>query len=229
MNGRSISAAGIVAVLALAGCGDRAAQQGANETGTKNRAAVAQPVQPTPAPRSIMQPSVIPEPTPTPTPPEPVSRTIPFPDGGSQLDDAAKAMLDQLIANPTTASGGMIVLRGSSDSAGSDEDNLVTSRKRAEAVAAYLKAKGIAPDRLTIIALGEGRPAAPNVKLDGSDNPDGRARNRRVDIVVSPGVKAAGDAAQANADGGERSSTTVSSPPIPAGGPSPSRDDRIGR
>jgi OOP family OmpA-OmpF porin len=42
-----------------------------------------------------------------------------------------------------------------------------------------------------VIALGEARPVAPNANLDGSDNPGGRARNRRVDITVSPGEQPA--------------------------------------
>ena len=63
----------------------------------------------------------------------------------------------------------------------------MASKKRAEAVAHYLEKHGVAKDRITVIALGEGRPIAPNAKLDGSDDPEGRARNRRVDISVTPG------------------------------------------
>ena len=61
------------------------------------------------------------------------------------------------------------------------------SKRRAEAVAHYLEKHGVARDRLTIVALGEDRPVAPNANLDGSDNPEGRAKNRRVDLTVSPG------------------------------------------
>ena len=140
----------------------------------------------TPTPRSIMQPNVIDKPI-LPPPPMPISETVGFPDGGAKLDDAAKQQLDQLASDPVTASGGPIVLRGSSDSRGSDADNKAVSKRRAEAVAAYLESKGIAKERMSIIALGEDRPVAPNAKLDGSDNPEGRARNRRVDVTVTPG------------------------------------------
>ena len=58
------------------------------------------------------------------------------------------------------------------------------SRLRAEAVRDYLTDKGIAEERITVIALGDGRPAAPNVTLDGSDDPEGRRQNRRVDIEI---------------------------------------------
>lgn len=193
MTGRRIStimAMAIVFAALLAGC-DRGPRRGADETVTNNSASAAgRIVEPTPPARSIMQPSVIPEPAPTPPPLARISETIYFAEGGFQLDDAARAVLDQLIANPTMASGGAIILRGSSDSAGSDRDNIDMSRKRGEAVAAYLTAKGIAPERMTVIALGEGRAIAPNVNLDGSDNSDGRARNRRVDIAVVPGASA---------------------------------------
>jgi outer membrane protein OmpA-like peptidoglycan-associated protein len=33
--------------------------------------------------------------------------------------------------------------------------------------------------------LGESRPRAPNVNADGSDNPDGRRQNRRVEITIA--------------------------------------------
>lgn len=228
MTGRQISMAAMTAALAamLAGCRDQETQPGADKSVTNRPTpTVRHDVEPAPTARSIMQPSVIPEPEPTPPPLAPVSETIHFAAGGPRLDDAAKAALDQLIANPTTASGGAIILRGSSDSAGSDRDNLITSRKRGEAVAAYLEEKGIARGRLTIIALGEGRPVAPNINLDGSDNPEGRARNRRVDITVNPGSIAAA------ADGSKEAEADGSEPPMPAQPPrsDPAANDPVRR
>ena len=49
----------------------------------------------------------------------------------------------------------------------------------------YLVEKGVAKDRITLIAIGEGRPVAPNVREDGSDDPEGQAKNRRVDVTVA--------------------------------------------
>lgn len=183
-----------LAALALAGCQQETAPAGnaatpgnktvfAAPTPTPTPAAVASA---TPSPRSIMQPDVIAEPI-APPPPMPFNATIGFPEGGAKLDTAASQALDAVIANPVTATGGAIVLRGSSDSRGSDADNKAASKKRAEAVAQYLEAHGVAKDRVTVIALGEDRPVAPNANLDGSDNPAGRAKNRRVDLTVSPG------------------------------------------
>ncbi|MBB4049465.1 MULTISPECIES: OmpA family protein [Sphingomonas] len=133
--------------------------------------------------KSIIRPDI--EPTPTPTPrPEPIERTIPFPAKGAQPDQVGLAVLDTLVTDPTFQLGGPITLWGHSDSSGSDAANLVSSRHRAEAVRDYLVKKGTSPDRITVIAMGEARPIAPNRKLDGSDDPEGRDKNRRVDIKV---------------------------------------------
>ena len=136
------------------------------------------------AAKSILRPEIV-EPEPTPPPLEPIQRTISFATSGMALDDDARQALDALLADPVVAAGGRITLRGHSDSRGHDGDNLVASRKRAAAVQAYLVDKGVAADRITLVALGEARPTAPNAKPDGSDDPEGRAKNRRVEIDVA--------------------------------------------
>jgi OOP family OmpA-OmpF porin len=139
--------------------------------------------EPEEAKKSIIRPDV--EPSPTPTPPaEPVELTVPFPAKGAQPDPAGIALLDTLAADPVLALGGPITIWGHSDSSGSDASNLIASRKRAEAARDYLVKRGVAAERITVIALGEARPIAPNRKLDGSDDPEGRDKNRRVEIKV---------------------------------------------
>lgn len=151
------------------------------------------------AAQSIMQPKVIaesppePAPTPSPTPAAPTGVTIRFARGAA-LDAAGEAALDRLLADPALPAGAAFVLRGHSDSPGSDAANLVTSRRRATAVADYLADKGVARERMAVIALGERRPVAPNAQLDGSDDPEGRAKNRRVDVEVVPPAPAAAPA-----------------------------------
>lgn len=145
-----------------------------------NAAAAAEPEE---SKKSIIRPDV--EPSPTPTPPaEPVELTVPFPAKGAQPDPAGMALLDRLVADPVFALGGPITIWGHSDSSGSDASNLIASRKRAEAARDYLVQKGVAAERITVIALGEARPIAPNRKLDGSDDPEGRDKNRRIEIKV---------------------------------------------
>jgi outer membrane protein OmpA-like peptidoglycan-associated protein len=133
--------------------------------------------------RSILRPEVA-EPE---EPPriEPAEAVIGFGATPMKLDDAARESLDALIATPAMAAGGPITLRGHSDSRGADGDNKVASRIRAELVRDYLIEKGVAKDRISLIAIGEGRPLAPNVKPDGSDDPEGQAKNRRVEVTVA--------------------------------------------
>ena len=45
---------------------------------------------------------------------------------------------------------------------------------------------GVARERITVIALGEQRPVAPNAHLDGTPDEEGRARNRRVTVTIAP-------------------------------------------
>ena len=74
-------------------------------------------------------------------------------------------------------------LEGHTDSVGSDDYNDDLSQKRAKSVAAWLVHRGgVAPARITTRGFGEARPVAPNTKPDGSDNPDGRQKNRRVEL-----------------------------------------------
>ena len=75
-------------------------------------------------------------------------------------------------------------VEGHTDSKGSDAYNQRLSQRRAEAVVKYLSGKGIDRSRLESTGLGEGRPIAPNQNPDGSDNPIGRAKNRRTEFHV---------------------------------------------
>jgi len=167
--------------------------------------------------RSIMRPSVVPEAEPAPPPPKPIHAVVAFGYSTTRLDDAARSQLDALAKTPEVAGGGAIILRGSTDSHGSDERNRVVSARRARMVADYLAEQGVARDRMTIVALGEDRPVAPNANLDGSDDPQGRSRNRRVDITVEPVIlnpdKAPVGAAAPAADQAERPGAEGEGPP----------------
>lgn len=115
----------------------------------------------------------------------PLNESIGFADGGSELSAAAQAQLDGLLEQPQFAESWPITLGGHSDAGGNDEVNTRISRERAQAVAAYLIGRGIADDRITIIAFGEQNPVAPNALPDGETNERGRARNRRVDLMIA--------------------------------------------
>jgi peptidoglycan-binding protein ArfA len=72
-----------------------------------------------------------------------------------------------------------VAINGYADSTGNTSLNVPLSEQRAQTVAAYLEAHGVPGDRLTTTGFGSANPVAPN----GTD--DGRAQNRRVEIVVS--------------------------------------------
>jgi outer membrane protein OmpA-like peptidoglycan-associated protein len=73
-----------------------------------------------------------------------------------------------------------IVVQGYTDSQGSTSFNQELSQRRADAVRTYLVSHGMAADRITAQGFGPGNPVADNA------SPEGRADNRRVEIVVQP-------------------------------------------
>lgn len=81
--------------------------------------------------------------------------------------------------------GGAIKVVGHTDGRGDDAYNDQLSRRRAQAVADWLRGDGGHAERsFEVEGRGKHEPAAPNAKPDGSDDPEGRARNRRVEVVI---------------------------------------------
>lgn len=80
---------------------------------------------------------------------------------------------------------GKVTVEGYTDSKGSEKVNLDMSQRRADAVKSWLvKKKNIPEKMITTQGFGEANPVAPNTNPDGSDNPEGRQQNRRVQITV---------------------------------------------
>ncbi|WP_313646907.1 flagellar protein MotY [Pseudomonas sp.] len=102
-----------------------------------------------------------------------------FPGGGLELDANARARLDVILdylkADPTV---NHIELNGHSDNSGNRLTNRDTSRRRALAVADYLKAHGVPEEQIVVRFHGERYPL---VKNNSAAN---RARNRRVNIEL---------------------------------------------
>jgi outer membrane protein OmpA-like peptidoglycan-associated protein len=85
------------------------------------------------------------------------------------------------------------MIQGYTDSVGNDDYNLKLSKRRANAVADYLKAEGVASSRMTVEGFGEAAPRFDNATKEG------QAGNRRVEIGVSANKQMIEDAkAQAN-------------------------------
>ncbi len=78
----------------------------------------------------------------------------------------------------------VVEISSHTDSVGSNEYNIELSQKRAESVVNYLLDKGIPNDQLSAKGYGEEQPIAPNSNPDGSDNEEGRAKNRRTEFRI---------------------------------------------
>lgn len=101
------------------------------------------------------------------------------------LKPEGEAALTQF-ANKLKAQGGtyQIVIEGHTDSIGTDAYNFNLSQRRANRVKSFLSGLGIPNSSMNAIGKGEGEPVAPN-EIDGKDNPEGRAKNRRVVLTVT--------------------------------------------
>jgi outer membrane protein OmpA-like peptidoglycan-associated protein len=89
------------------------------------------------------------------------------------------AKLDQ-IAEALKGKEQPIVVYGHTDTVGTHENNMLLSQRRADSVRAYLLTKGIPQDLLTAQGMGPDAPVADNGSIEG------RAQNRRVEIIVKP-------------------------------------------
>jgi outer membrane protein OmpA-like peptidoglycan-associated protein len=80
---------------------------------------------------------------------------------------------------------GTVRIAGYTDAKGSEAYNLPLSERRAMAVETWFKTQGNLKD-LSFVTQGFGakNPVAPNTKPDGSDDPEGRQKNRRVEIII---------------------------------------------
>lgn len=110
---------------------------------------------------------------------EMIRLNIKYEAGSTEPDEDSKVTLDDIAYRLTVYSNVKIEINGYTDALGSSRANLKISQKRAEAVMEYLKAKGIAPERMVAKGYGEDEKyfVAPN------DTPEGRQKNRRVEIV----------------------------------------------
>jgi outer membrane protein OmpA-like peptidoglycan-associated protein len=79
-----------------------------------------------------------------------------------------------------------VAIEGHTDGKGNDAYNQTLSQRRADSVKTWLAGSGgVEASRLTTRGFGRTKPVAPNTKPDGSDDPDGRQKNRRVEITIT--------------------------------------------
>ncbi|MDX1516435.1 MAG: OmpA family protein [Woeseiaceae bacterium] len=96
------------------------------------------------------------------------------------LRPAAQPALDRLVNFARNCRRGRILIVGHTDSMGAESYNLWLSRSRAQAIANYLVARGVAADRLLVEGRGSAEPLTTN------DTRAGRARNRRIEFRWQP-------------------------------------------
>ncbi|HLK09896.1 MAG TPA: OmpA family protein [Candidatus Binatia bacterium] len=134
---------------------------------------VCDPVKPPPPPPPVAQ---------APPPPPPPQKIVELhgpefdfdkatlrPEGRHKVDEAVRVLKE----NP----GMRVAINGYTDGVGTEAYNLKLSERRARAVADYMVSQGIDRSRLTVRGFGKADPVASN------DTAEGRARNRRVEIV----------------------------------------------
>jgi outer membrane protein OmpA-like peptidoglycan-associated protein len=103
-----------------------------------------------------------------------------FASGKSVLLPGAQASLNQVADALKDQSDKKILVEGHTDSTGSADLNTQLSQARAQSVSSYLVTRGLPADQVTAQGFGPSRPVADNA------TPEGRANNRRVEIVIQP-------------------------------------------
>ena len=99
--------------------------------------------------------------------------------GKSDLTSQAGPRLDKLAQFLAEFPNRKLLIEGYTDSVGTDAFNQTLSKQRADSVQRALTSRGVAADRITTRGYGKSYPVAEN------GNPEGRAMNRRVEIVIA--------------------------------------------
>lgn len=131
-----------------------------------------------------------------------------FEAGGNRLSAPAQTRLDTVAQALAAYPDRNIVIEGHTDATGSDATNQDLSQRRADAVRSYLESRGVPAERMRAIGRGESAPIASN------DTAEGRANNRRVEVIVEPAQQ-------------QRTSSAQQPTPDGAAAPAPAEDDGV--
>jgi chemotaxis protein MotB len=120
-----------------------------------------------------------------------VAGDVLFPEGGYQLSANGKQALNQYVPKLEGLQNAKVVVYGYTDNLpvgpplqrAGITNNINLSSRRADNVVAYLTSQGVNPNTISAKGFGDTHPVASN------DTPDGRAKNRRIEIVLEgPGA-----------------------------------------
>jgi outer membrane protein OmpA-like peptidoglycan-associated protein len=99
------------------------------------------------------------------------------------LRPEAGPALDKVVAVLQAYPKAAVLIEGHTDGKGNDQYNQKLSERRADSVRSWLAAHGVGA-AMTTHGWGKSRPVAPNTRPNGADDPEGRQKNRRVEITV---------------------------------------------
>ncbi|MFN2492738.1 MAG: OmpA family protein [Pyrinomonadaceae bacterium] len=103
----------------------------------------------------------------------------------ADLRPAAQQTLHQAAGIIKEKAKGAVRIEGHTDSKGQDAYNQKLSERRAASVKTwFMEKEGLTNVQFSTQGFGAKKPIAPNTKPDGSDDPDGRQKNRRVEIII---------------------------------------------
>jgi chemotaxis protein MotB len=120
-----------------------------------------------------------------------VAGDVLFPEGGYQLSANGKQALNQYVPQLQSLQNAKVVVYGYTDNLpvgpplqrAGIANNIDLSSRRADNVVAYLTSQGVNPNIISAKGFGDTHPVASN------DTPDGRTKNRRIEIVLEgPGA-----------------------------------------
>ena len=104
---------------------------------------------------------------------------ITFAFDSASLNPSFRPTLDKLAATMNEYNQNTVTIAGHTDSVGNPSYNMNLSRDRANSVRNYLVSRGVASNRINVVAYGQTRPIADN----NSDY--GRQQNRRVELTIN--------------------------------------------
>ena len=107
-----------------------------------------------------------------------IDDVVRFKSGSATLQPVSSPLLKQVASTLKAAATLSIEIQGHTDDVGNAAANIKLSKRRAEAIRAFLIKAGIAPNRLTANGYGPTRPVASN------KTPAGREKNRRVEFLI---------------------------------------------